>query len=52
MITVNARDDFARVLRENPDWVDTLHALLLSQELLKLNDNQHRRKVSLGCGPL
>ena len=34
--TINTIDDFARILRENPDWVDTLRALLLSKELLEL----------------
>ncbi len=36
MTTINTMDDFARILRENPDWADTVRSLLLSKELLEL----------------
>ena len=36
MTTINSIEDFARILRENPDWVDTIRSLLLSKELLAL----------------
>ncbi len=36
MTTINTMDDFARILRENPDWADTIRSLLLSKELLAL----------------
>ena len=36
MTTINTMDDFARILRENPDWADTIRSLLLSKELLEL----------------
>ena len=35
-------DDFARILRENPDWVDTVRRLLLSKELLELPERLAR----------
>ena len=36
MTTINSIEDFARILRENPDWADTIRSLLLSKELLAL----------------
>ncbi len=36
MTTINTMDDFARILRENPDWAETIRSLLLSKELLAL----------------
>ncbi len=36
MTTINDINDLARILREQPEWVDTLRSLLLSQELLAL----------------
>ncbi len=36
MTTINDVSDLARILREQPEWVDTLRSLLLSQELLDL----------------
>ena len=36
MTTINSIEDFARILRENPDWTDTIRSLLLSKELLAL----------------
>ena len=36
MTTINTMDDFARILRENPDWADTVRSLLLGKELLEL----------------
>ena len=36
MTTINGIEDLARILRENPDWADTIRSILLSQELLEL----------------
>ena len=36
MTTINDINDLARILREQPEWVDTLRSLLLTQELLEL----------------
>ncbi len=36
MTTINDINDLARILREQPEWVDTLRSLLLTQELLDL----------------
>ena len=36
MTTINDINDLARILRENPEWADTLRSLLLSQELQDL----------------
>ncbi len=36
MTTINDINDLVRILREQPEWVDTLRSLLLSQELLAL----------------
>ena len=36
MTTINDINDLARILRENPEWADTLRSLLLSQELQNL----------------
>ena len=36
MTTINSIEDFARILRENPDWADAIRSLLLSKELLEL----------------
>ena len=38
MTTINDINDLARILREQPEWVDTLRSLLLTQELLELPD--------------
>ena len=36
MTSVNDISDFARIIREQPEWADTIRSLLLGQELLKL----------------
>ena len=36
MTTINDINDLARILRDRPDWADTLRSLLLTQELLEL----------------
>ena len=36
MTTINGIEDLARILRDNPDWADTIRSILLSQELLEL----------------
>jgi septal ring factor EnvC (AmiA/AmiB activator) len=36
MTTINDINDLARILREQPEWADTLRSLLLTQELLDL----------------
>ena len=36
MTTINDINDLARILREQPEWADTIRSLLLSQELLEL----------------
>ena len=36
MTTINDINDFVRILRENPDWVETIRSILLSKELLEL----------------
>lgn len=36
MTTINDINDLARILRENPEWADTLRSLLLSRELQNL----------------
>ncbi len=36
MTTINDISDLARILRDRPDWADTLRSLLLTQELLEL----------------
>ena len=38
MTTINDINDLARILREQPEWVDTLRSLLLTQELLEMPD--------------
>ena len=36
MTTINDINDFVRILRENPDWAETIRSILLSKELLEL----------------
>ncbi len=36
MTTINDISDFVRILRENPDWAETIRSILLSRELLEL----------------
>ncbi len=36
MTSINNIDDLARILREQPEWADTIRSLLLSKELLDL----------------
>ena len=36
MTSVNDISDFARIIREQPEWADTIRSLLLGQELLEL----------------
>ena len=36
MTTINDISDFARIIREQPEWADTIRSLLLSKELLEL----------------
>ena len=36
MTTINDISDFARIIREQPEWADTIRSLLLSRELLDL----------------
>ena len=36
MTTINDINDFARIIREQPEWGDSIRSLLLSQELLEL----------------
>ena len=36
MVTINTIDDLARILREQPAWVDTLRSLILTEDLLDL----------------
>ena len=36
MTSVNDISDFARIIREQPEWADTVRSLLLGQELLEL----------------
>ena len=36
MTTINDISDFARILREQPEWADTIRSILLSRELLEL----------------
>ncbi len=36
MTTINDINDFVRILRENPDWTETIRSILLSKELLEL----------------
>lgn len=36
MTTINDISDFARIIREQPEWADTIRSLLLSRELLEL----------------
>ena len=36
MTTINDINDLARILRENPDWANTLRTLLLTEDLLDL----------------
>ena len=36
MVTINTIDDLARILREQPAWVDILRSLLLTEDLLDL----------------
>ena len=36
MTTINDLNDFIRILRENPDWVETIRSILLSKGLLEL----------------
>ena len=57
MTTINTMDDFARILRENPDWADTIRSLLLSKELLalpetfaKFAESNNRRMENLERG--
>lgn len=38
MTTINNIADLARILREQPEWADTIRGLLLSRELLALPD--------------
>ena len=57
MTTINTMDDFARILRENPDWADAIRSLLLSKELLalpetfaKFAESNNRRMENLERG--
>ena len=57
MTTINTMDDFARLLRENPDWADAIRSLLLSKELLalpetfaKFAESNNRRMENLERG--
>ena len=36
MTTINDISDFARIIREQPEWADTIRSLLLGKELLEL----------------
>ena len=36
MTTINDINDFARIIREQPEWADTIRSLLLSKDLLEL----------------
>ena len=36
MTTINDISDFARIIREQPEWADTIRSLLLCKELLEL----------------
>ena len=36
MTTINDIHDLARILRENPDWAETMRGILLGKELLEL----------------
>ena len=42
MTTINDIHDLARILRENPDWAETMRGILLGKELLELPETAAR----------